>query len=301
MGKNESDIDRKVDKVLNAVSLGSNHTTMRHKQKNSTRFLKKVSPGGLALLVGAMLVSGALLFGLYTGTQEGDIELSGAVSNVYFDGSQLNTETFSFPMDLSSMAPGDVFTFSHNAEAIPGLDSWDLSFDADLVTGFIPGDEYYGFYFDIQQEGVSVIDEVLTIHAGAGEVFFDFVYELDPAFVEPSEPLPFSLGVILEHHTILGCVAVDDALTIPLIDVGGSAYVLDNDFDLEFPGSDLDIISFDINGLDMSVSIQGVYPDEYIGLGFYVTKPPVGVYEMYYTIESTSGFTDTGTLVVTIV
>ena len=293
MGNVEREVDLllgKEDRVLKAVVIGMNKPTRYH-MKKSKHLLK--GSGLLVLLISGLLVSGSLfvLYGIYTGTQEGDLELTGVTSDLSFDGESMTSECFSVPMDVTSMNAGDSFVFEHSVMATDGCD-WELTFDASDVVGFPVETEFFGFYFDIlDDESVSIIDGNTLVRAGHPVTLIDFSYNLDPLFLDTVNSLPYSVDVILTQHVDVAPVAVDDEATM-VHDGYEDVFVLDNDFDFE--GGDLEIIDVEVVA-SVATEIAGTYPNQYIILH----TGGIGTFEIDYTIEDDTGLTDIGTVFLT--
>ena len=296
MGEIENKVDCLIAEtdLIKAVSLDSVPTTKRRMKKSKT--MLKFSPVSLVLFVIAIGVVGMLVFGLYTGSQTGDLDLSGTAANIRFDGDLMTVDSFVIPMDLSAMAPGDSFSFAHTAEADASNGDWDLSFDASAIRDFDPADEWYGFYFDIvDSSDVSILDETIYLESGAGVFDMEFVYELDEFFATPSGLFPYALDVIITRHENWAPFAVDDEFV-----KGSSGQILDvlaNDYDVE--GDDMLIteITGELPSEWVSAIIVGTYPDQTIMLTYSVAWD--GERSMQYTIEDPEGLSDTATFTLT--
>ena len=291
----EHEVDRIIadsDPVLKAVEVGE-HTPTNTRMKKSKKMLKRSSLL-VVLIAGVLIASGSLLiaYSTYFGEQSGDVSLEGITADLLFDGVPMTTEAFCIDMDLSSMVAGDVFSFPHSAGVLEGNGEWDLSFDASAVTGFNPEDIFFGFYFDIlNDESVSILDDIIYLRAGDPATTFDFSYALDPDFMYTAELLPYSVDVLLTTHANLPPIAVDDAFEIPTYTYT-VCDVLANDFDPE--GGDLDIIGFEVVTF-MTTEIVGEFPNEQ--LEFYTSH--VDVFEIEYTIADIEGLESTATVTVT--
>ena len=262
MGNVENEVDLllgKEDRVLKAVKVSEN-LPAKYRMKKSKKMLKRSSLL-VVLIAGVLIASGSLLiaYSTYFGEQSGDVSLEGITADLLFDNVAMTTEAFCIDMDLSYMTAGDVFSFPHSAGVLEGNGEWDLSFDASAVTGFNPEDIFFGFYFDIlNDESVSILDDIIYLCAGDPATTFDFSYALDPDFMYTAELLPYSVDVLLTTHANLPPIAVDDAFEIPTYTYT-VCDVLANDFDPE--GGDLDIIGFEVVTF-MTTEIVGEFPNE---------------------------------------
>ena len=297
MGNVEQEVDRIIednDLVLNAVEIGDNYTP-RHMMKKTKKMFKRGSML-LVLVVAAMIASGALLtlFSAYTGSQEGSVDLDGITAMILFDNVPMTTETFDVDMDITTIAAGESFIGVHTAEALEDNGDWDITFDASAVTGFPVEDPFFGFYYDIlstvSQE--SVLDTTTIIRSWDPAFSFDFTYALDEMYAAQELPLPYVVGINLVDHVVLPPIAPDLEVVVPF---GGIVeYPLLDFCDPPF-NQYLDIVYLTNDISQLTLQIQGEYPDEFLYLDCSYPKP-CGIYPLTYIIENEDLESATGTL-----
>jgi len=235
-----------VSEIREHVSLKASTVPTRPKSFKRVKFLGKLSPTGMILVVAA--IAGSVLissfFSVYYVQITGELEITGSEAPLfYFDDTiPFVGDTCAVPIDVTAMEAGDILEFEHNVlNADAGY--WIVVFDLSDVTYTDPLAPEYGFYFSVADyavDGVPCAPEDLII--GPGEkAEFTFVYEIDAEMVTPDLPVDVSIGITISPVN-LAPIVVDDEMTLTYTEVETIDVTL-NDNDPE--NEDITIVSFE--------------------------------------------------------
>lgn len=265
----------------------------RHNFKR-TKFLGKVSPGGIALLISAM-VGMAVLGGYFYSTMNvemaGEVDVTGrTLTSVFsFDDIPIEGGVLNLPLDLTAITSGDVKQYEHNITN-EDMGDWMITIGCSLDDIVDPMDPYYGIWFDCSPNNF-VMSPTETVNI---TFWFNCSHEyMDPLLYGGDGTLIVNVTVLIE--SVSPPVAGDDGpygyhnANVDYIDLYD---LFDNDMD--YTGEGLEIVSCEWVGTGdgMVLHINGVFPDQFISVSNLVG----GAHSFTYTIEDGNGLQDTATV-----
>lgn len=197
--------------------LGSEAGEAKRPKFKRTKFLGKLSPGGLALFVIAITVSavlGGFFYSFMVVQLEGDVDISGrTITSVFkWDGENIVGDTLNVPLDITEISNGEYQVFFHNVSN-EDMGNWMISINQSSMEE-IYSNESHPFY------GFSLVCTPDSFVLGPGshqDIMFNYSTNhemMDPElFGSDDGILHMSISVEIEEFIDV-ILAVDDSVTL---------------------------------------------------------------------------------------
>ena len=190
----------------------------------------------IVMLVATLLVSAVLItyYSTYVADIEGDIDLEGKTSLLFYDDVGFTTATFKDTQDVTALAHGETLTESHTLRSASGNGNWKCSFDLSSMSSLYDEetDEFYGYSFRVLDDtDTDITTSTIRVIAGEPDTTIKYEHSLHDDFLDTDNPFPFALTLNLVeylHEGMLGFATYHNSETdvIGFKEVGGNLFTV---------------------------------------------------------------------------